>query len=333
MLLVILLISPSLSQLTREDGRCGPGWPSKDGPDASCEHIPPFPTCCQSSGHCGWDCEDTPPVKSSSNNEVKARIPAAAPAQSPSYSSNGKYRDDGRCGAEFPLSDGSPAECDPNSEYWCCSNNGYCGGTQEHCYCDTCVNYRPVDLIAGGLVRSDRRCGAKFPLPNGDISQCDGNSGDHCCSINGYCGPGPEHCDSPGSVDYRGENPVAVPLLVGRVRTDRRCGSKYPLDDGEPSECDGSSVNPCCSKWGFCGPGDAHCGCPTCVDYRTKEQKTQDWIGKWRKDHRCGPEVPLPDGSGPTECDPDSERFCCSKWGFCGGSEEHCLCEECVNYG
>ena len=29
--------------------------------------------------------------------------------------------------------------------------------------------------------------------------------------------------------------------ISGRVRSDRRCGPEFPLDDGEPSECDGSS--------------------------------------------------------------------------------------------
>ena len=29
--------------------------------------------------------------------------------------------------------------------------------------------------------------------------------------------------------------------LSGRVRSDRRCGPEFPLDDGEPSECDGST--------------------------------------------------------------------------------------------
>ena len=33
--------------------------------------------------------------------------------------------------------------------------HGFCGGTQEHCYCETCVNYRPINL--SGKVRSDRR--------------------------------------------------------------------------------------------------------------------------------------------------------------------------------
>ena len=65
----------------------------------------------------------------------------------PKYVSNGLYRADGRCGALFPVEGTDiPAECDPNSEYWCCSENGYCGGTQEHCYCDTCVNYRPIKV-------------------------------------------------------------------------------------------------------------------------------------------------------------------------------------------
>ena len=38
---------------TREDGKCG----LVDGVEAGCEHIPPFPTCCQENGHCGWDCD------------------------------------------------------------------------------------------------------------------------------------------------------------------------------------------------------------------------------------------------------------------------------------
>ena len=76
----------------------------------------------------------------------------------------------------------------------------------------------------------------------------------------------------------------------------------------------------------------------------------RDWVGLWRKDRRCGPEFPLPDNSGPTQCNPDSEdKFCCSKWdnkyiisshflsffprwGFCGGDGEHCDCPECINY-
>ena len=45
----------------------------------------------------------------------------------------------------------------------------------------------------------------------------------------------------------------------------------------------------------------------------------------------CGPKKPMPDGS-PGQCDPESDEFCCSAWGFCGGTAEHCDCEGCMNY-
>ena len=47
-------ISAAVAQVfTREDGKCG----VIDGVETGCEHIPPFPTCCQENGHCGWDCD------------------------------------------------------------------------------------------------------------------------------------------------------------------------------------------------------------------------------------------------------------------------------------
>ena len=48
-------------------------------------------------------------------------------------------------------------------------------------------------------------------------------------------------------------------------------------------------------------------------------------------DRRCGLEFPLPEG-GPSQCDPNTENHCCSKWGYCGPDAEHCDCEECVDY-
>ena len=56
----------------------------------------------------------------------------------------------------------------------------------------------------------------------------------------------------------------------GNVRSDRRCGSEFPLPDGTISECDPNGANYCCSKWGYCGPGAEHCDCPECVDYRNE---------------------------------------------------------------
>ena len=59
-----------------------------------------------------------------------------------------------------------------------------------------------------------------------------------------------------------------VPEFVGKVRTDRRCGSEFPLPDGGPSQCDPDGDNHCCSKWGFCGPDAEHCECEECIDYK-----------------------------------------------------------------
>jgi len=305
-----------------------------NGQPALCDNIPPFPTCCQKNAHCGWDCDEvSAPSGGSSGKRPIDEVPSAPEKEK--FESTGNFRADGRCGAEFPLDDGTPAECDPNSEYWCCSEHGFCGGTREHCHCDTCHNFRTglSSIQVVGKVRSDVRCGDGFPLDDGSASECDGTSQYPCCSNHGYCGPGAEHCSCAGCVDYRSGTAVVTPLFKGRTRADRRCGPDFPLPDGEPSECDPVSENPCCSNWGFCGPGADHCSCPKCRDYRPKDLiAAQDFNGRIRTDRRCGNDFLIPGTSDPSECDPDSANFCCSKWGFCGGDEEHCNCPECVNY-
>ena len=51
----------------------------------------------------------------------------------------------------------------------------------------------------------------------------------------------------------------------------------------------------------------------------------------WRSDNRCGKDYPAQTESGELvsgHCQPDStlEYSCCSQWGWCGTSEEHCSC-------
>ncbi|XP_070573660.1 uncharacterized protein [Ptychodera flava] len=57
---------------------------------------------------------------------------------------SGCWRDDLRCGPGFPLPNGSPAECDPDSIYPCCSAAGWCGNTAAHCTCDSCRDFRKL---------------------------------------------------------------------------------------------------------------------------------------------------------------------------------------------
>ena len=61
--------------------------------------------------------------------------------------------------------------------------------------------------------------------------------------IEGSIDDGGQHAaaadDDDGGRDYGGDDDDDVDL---------RCGPEFPLDDGLPSECDGSSFFPCCSK-------------------------------------------------------------------------------------
>ena len=59
-----------------------------------------------------------------------------------------RWRDDGKCGAEFPLRDGKPSECDPTGISPCCNEDperSACGNTQDYCVCDKCQDYRPIN--------------------------------------------------------------------------------------------------------------------------------------------------------------------------------------------
>ena len=48
------------------------------------------------------------------------------------------HREDLRCGWNFPLSNGLPAQCNPKDVNGdtCCSEGGWCGNTSAHCECE-----------------------------------------------------------------------------------------------------------------------------------------------------------------------------------------------------
>ena len=60
---------------------------------------------------------------------------------------------------------------------------------------------------------------------------------------------------------------------------------------------------------------------------------TESKAGKVRSDGRCGQRFVSPlTGVSPSECDPRSERPCCSDFGYCGASASHCKCRGCTDY-
>ncbi|CAL4130408.1 unnamed protein product, partial [Meganyctiphanes norvegica] len=212
--------------------------------------------------------------------------------------------------------------------------------------------------------RADGKCDAKRDLngvafrnvgPHGGIAECDPNKDKPCCSAWGFCGLGQDepwnYCDCPTCTDYRKPNRGSA-----QWRDDERCGSKndpngnplrFLAPNGRAAECDPKSDKPCCSAWGYCGSGTdgnghQYCNCPTCTDHR---RAVTPGSVKWRDDNRCGSKNdptgnPLrflaPNGRV-AECDPRSDKPCCSAWGYCGSGadgngHEYCYCPTCTDH-
>ncbi|XP_070577779.1 uncharacterized protein [Ptychodera flava] len=173
---------------------------------------------------------------------------------------NKKWRDDLRCGLKFPLADGTPAECNPDSDKPCCSSIAWCGKTWDHCSCENCIDYRSQ---GNKKWRDDLRCGLKFPLADGTPAECNPDSDKPCCSSIAWCGNTWDHCSCENCIDYRSQGNK-------KWRDDLRCGLKFPLADGTPAECNPDSDKPCCSSIAWCGNTRDHCSCENCIDYRSK---------------------------------------------------------------
>ena len=60
-------------------------------------------------------------------------------------------------------------------------------------------------------------------------------------------------------------------------RDDLRCGTKYPIANGDPAQCDPNNAKglACCSSGGWCGKTSAHCKCDGCIDYKPKTDTTK----------------------------------------------------------
>jgi len=153
---------------------------------------------------------------------------------------NQLWRFDLRCGAEFPAANGQPSECSASHPegYSCCSNNGWCGNTAEHCDCEDCVDYT-------------------------DSNECD----------NRPCGYGICKDEEAGySCDCTGSGAVGSHCGIALFRMDLRCGAEFGNSHGWSAQCDPNHPKgyACCSPDGYCGNTEEHCTCETCTDYRGK---------------------------------------------------------------
>ena len=198
------------------------------------------------------------------------------------------------------------------------------------------------------------------PLLDGAYAVCDPeDTSASCCGQWGYCGSGPAYCDCPGCTDYaRFPELIARDAVKPTIDTSMtlwftmdspnkaRCGYSAPrLENSTVAICNPDEpAAPCCAgATGLCGVGADFCECSDCVDFRKRpdfrykdrpvlEKKWWTWEDGPDKAGQCGVEAPKFNGSEAI-CDPFSvTAHCCSAFGFCGASADHCSCPMCRDY-
>ncbi|ORY37708.1 hypothetical protein LY90DRAFT_459306 [Neocallimastix californiae] len=244
----------------------------------------------------------------------------------------GEVSKDGKCGPQ-----NNNTIC-PAGE--CCSKYGYCGTTDNHCikYCVSefgiCKNSNG-DVINQSTTTTTTTTTVPAPgptnPPSGEVSK-DGKCGPRnnntvcpageCCSKYGYCGTTDDHC---------------IKYCVSEFGI---CKNSNVSKDGKCGPRNNNTVCPageCCSKYGYCGTTDDHCikycvsefgvcknsggdvVIPTSTTTTTTVPApgpTNPPSGEVSKDGKCGPR------NNNTVC-PAGE--CCSKYGYCGTTDDHCI--------
>ncbi|KAK9761750.1 hypothetical protein K7432_013121 [Basidiobolus ranarum] len=168
-----------------------------------------------------------------------------------------------------------------------------------------------ITLLAAASIEaapSNGRCGSEL-----------GSCGlDLCCSKWGYCGSSAIYCGAGCQSSFgncKGAQETATseitPTPTPSKQLNEQCGSSF-----------GSCASGlCCSEWGWCGYSSDHCtgGCQKqfgqCNDDKpTTTSTVVPTPGALRYlDEKCG--------SGLGSCAPG---LCCSQWGYCGYTSDHC---------
>jgi hypothetical protein len=198
---------------------------------------------------------------------------------------------------------------------------------------DLAIAQHPPRKISGAPWLLNGRCGEVAPV-QGQPGQCDPQSAVPCCSVSGWCGETPNHCDCVGCVDYRKRSrwvppstsapaPAQPPAKQShRLWLDSyACGPLHTVGQPPvPAQCDPKSDAPCCSSQGWCGASDLHCICDGCIDFRSKAEDAVNWhcprfsaqSSQLRKGARIVISIPYRDREGQwTDFMHKFERFVC----------------------
>ncbi|KAI8510904.1 hypothetical protein Bbelb_118200 [Branchiostoma belcheri] len=182
------IIEKATGRKWREDYHCGYGYSAEGADPAECDPHSCFP-CCSAAGWCG----NTPDHCDCPGCTNYQEFYGIAPFTSAKFVPEAikRWRDDYRCGPDFPAPGADPGECDPHSCFPCCS-------AAEN----------------GSRWRADLRCGPDFPAPGAASGECDPVSFTPCCSLSGFCGSTEKHCKCEGCVDFRTGSGVSTNRTV-----------------------------------------------------------------------------------------------------------------------
>jgi len=268
--------------------------------------------------------------------------------------SDSKVSTDGKCGAKYGT------KC-PSGE--CCSKHGWCGKSKDYCGAGCQSEFGKCNATSSTttIVKSSTststktKTSTKSSLPTSTNDRCGAKFGTQCpsgecCSKHGWCGKSDEHCGAGCQSEFGKCNGTSAATTTTTTikstttktktstkksstttksslptSTNDRCGAKFG------TQCPSGE---CCSKHGWCGKSDDHCGAgcqsefgkcngtaTTKAKTSTKKSSTNRKSSTTTKssvptstDDRCGAKFG-------TKC-PSGK--CCSKHGWCGKSDEHC---------
>ncbi|ORX42224.1 hypothetical protein BCR36DRAFT_308236, partial [Piromyces finnis] len=145
-----------------------------------------------------------------------------------------------------------------------------------------------------------------------------------CCSEFGWCGKSDDYCLISNNCQPK------FGKCTGGISTDDRCGPQNGYTICPSGEC--------CSQYGWCGTEGIHCGTgcqsefgqcnnflqPTLTFNTIPPSTTTNISSQTTKSNTSLQPTSIKSkcGVGYGECDPG---FCCSVFGWCGQSDDHCL--------
>ena len=116
----------------RNDQRCGRDYTLPNGTVAECNPDGANPCCDNRRQYCGNTAYYCSCTECTDYKFIKWWRESGKPI----------WRNDRRCGSNYPLPDGRAAECNPDGNNACCSESGQCGSTEIHCFCTKCKDFK-----------------------------------------------------------------------------------------------------------------------------------------------------------------------------------------------